>query len=196
MSPPPHPKLFIIFFISIILAQGTDRILTPTCICGRVNAVAYIVQPCTNFSEINYLCIFGRGHGHLASLYGTAESSVSIQLERGYAAWCEIQTKWRSSVVGERFCEAVLASLHPWQSPDCIPIVGSAKSLVPNDKRFNHTKVWCTFTFIDLQATSCVSSAYTYYKVTLKFPTLNSNPESCHSKQARYTNLATHLHNV
>ena len=40
----------------------------------------------------------------------------------------------------------------PWQSPDCIPIVGSAKSLVPNDKRFNHTKVWCTFIFIDLQA--------------------------------------------
>ena len=37
-------------------------------------------------------------------------------------------------------------------SPDCIPIVGAAKSLVLNDKKFNHTKVWCTFIFIDLQA--------------------------------------------
>ncbi len=67
------------------------------------------------------------------------------QLRSQYTAgkrvhWCEIQTKWRSSVVGE-------------QSPDCIPIVGSARSLVPRDKRFNHTKVWCTFIFIDLQAT-------------------------------------------
>ena len=44
--------------------------------------------------------------------YGTADSSVSIQLERGYAAWCEIQTKWRS-VVGECLCEAVLARPHP-----------------------------------------------------------------------------------
>jgi hypothetical protein len=49
----------------------------------------------------------------VARTYGTTESSVSMQLERGYAAWCEIQTKWRSSVVGERFCEAVLTSPHP-----------------------------------------------------------------------------------
>ncbi len=62
-----------------------------------------------------------------------------------------IQTKW-CSVVGERFYEAILASLHPWQSPDWIPIVGSAKPLVLNDKRFNYTKVWCTFICIDLQA--------------------------------------------
>jgi hypothetical protein len=82
------------------------------------------------------------------------------------------------------FCSAHQHLLHPWQSPDCIPIVGSVKPLVLNDKRFNHTKVWCTFMFIDLQATSCVSSTYTYYKVTLKFPTLNSNLESCRSKQA------------
>ena len=36
---------------------------------------------------------------------------------------------------------------------DCIPIVGAVKPLVPKDKRFNHSKVWCTFIFIDLQAT-------------------------------------------
>ena len=34
---------------------------------------------------------------------------------------------------------------------DCITIVGAAKSLVLNDKRFNNTKVWCTFIFIHLQ---------------------------------------------
>ena len=34
------------------------------------------------------------------------------------------------------------------QSPDCIPIVGLVKPLVPSDKRFNHTKVWYTFIFI------------------------------------------------
>jgi hypothetical protein len=84
--------------------------------------------------------------------------------------------KYRQNVgvVGERFCEAVLSSPHPWQSPDCIPIVGSVKALVPNDKSFNHTKVWCTFMFIDLQATSCVSSAYTYYNIlSLNFPECN-----------------------
>ncbi len=82
--------------------------------------------------------------------YGTAVSWRSSVWKR--VRWCEIQTKWRRSVVGERFCEAVLASPHPWQSPDCIPIVGSVKALVQNDKSFNHTKVWCTFIFIDLQA--------------------------------------------
>jgi hypothetical protein len=60
----------------------------------------------------------------------------------------------------------------PWQSPDCIPIVGSAKPLVLNDKRFNHTKVWCTFMFIDLQATrvlkllhykECIAENYHHY---------------------------------
>jgi len=30
--------------------------------------------------------------------------------------------------------------------------VGAVKPLVPKDKRFNHSKVWCTFIFIDLQA--------------------------------------------
>ncbi len=50
-----------------------------------------------------------------------------------------IGSKWRSSVL--RFAA----------DSDCIPIVGSVKSLVLNDKRFNHTKVWCTFIFIDLQ---------------------------------------------
>ena len=63
-----------------------------------------------------------------------------------------IETKWRISVVSECCWEAVLASPRPWQSPDCIPIVGSVKPLVPSDKRFNHTKVWCTFIFSDLQA--------------------------------------------
>jgi hypothetical protein len=105
--------------------------------------------------------LFGHGDSHLATLvmpvwggggctYGTAVSWLSSVWKR--VRWCEIQTKWRRSVVGERFCEAVLASPHPWQSPDCIPIVGSVKALVQNDKSFNHTKVWCTFIFIDLQA--------------------------------------------
>ena len=51
-----------------------------------------------------------------------------------------IGSKWRSSVL--------------WfaADSDCKPIVYSVKSLVLNDKRFNHTKVWCTFIFIDLQA--------------------------------------------
>jgi hypothetical protein len=46
-----------------------------------------------------------------------AGSGSSEQLRAQYTAgkrvrWCEIQKKWRSSVVGERFCEAVLASPH------------------------------------------------------------------------------------
>jgi hypothetical protein len=75
--------------------------------------------------------------------------------------------KYRQNVgvVGERFCEAVLASPHPWQSPDCIPIVGSAKPLVLNDKRFNYTKVWCTFMFIDLHIIT-VTVWYFYWYFT------------------------------
>jgi hypothetical protein len=91
--------------------------------------------------------------------YGTAESSVTA----GQRCWCDTD---RNNIAEQccwwKFFEAVLASPHPWQYPDCIPIVGSVKPLVPNDKRFNYTKVWCTFMIIDLQATSCVSSAHTY----------------------------------
>ena len=107
--------------------------------------------------------------------YGTAET-VRLQ---SVCSWKEgtlhgVKYRQNVGVVGERFCEAVLSSPHPWQSPDCIPIVGSVKALVPNDKSFNHTKVWCTFMFIDLQATSCVSSAYTYYNIlSLNFPECN-----------------------
>ncbi len=60
----------------------------------------------------------------------------SYSWDSGYAG--VIESKWRSSVL--------------WFAADCIPIVGAAKSLVLNDKRFNHTKVWCIFIFIDLQA--------------------------------------------
>ncbi len=95
---------------------------------------------------LNVRSAWGRGGG----------DARTEQLRSQYTAgkrvrWCEIQTKWRSSVVGE-------------QSPNCIPIVGSAKSLVPSDKRFNHTKVWCTFIFIDLQATGdCKQRIYILY---------------------------------
>ena len=92
---------------------------------------------------------YGGGGRHVRNSWLlTPESSVDSWKE-GRAG--VIQTKWRSSVVGKCFYEAILASPHPWQSPDCIPIVGSVKSLVPSDKRFNHSKVWCTFIFIDLQ---------------------------------------------
>jgi hypothetical protein len=98
--------------------------------------------------------------GSRSGRYGGGGEARTEQLtpESSVDSWKEgragvIQTKWRSSVVGERFYEAILASPHPWQSPDRIPIVGSARSLVPSDKRFNHSKVWCTFIFIDLQAT-------------------------------------------
>ncbi len=46
-------------------------------------------------------------------MYGTAEISVTgLQLDRG-AGVILIETIWRSSVAGERFFEAVLASPHP-----------------------------------------------------------------------------------
>jgi hypothetical protein len=90
----------------------------------------------------------GMGGGG-GSTYGTAEE-LSIQLERGNTV--VMQTKWRSIVEGVVICS--------WLYTDCW---FSFKSLVPNDKRFNCTKVWCTFMFIDLQATSCVSSAYICY---------------------------------
>ena len=89
------------------------------------------------------------------SVWGGEARTEQLTPESSVDSWKEgragvIQTKWRSSVVGERFYEAILASPHLWQSPDCIPIVGSARSLVPSDKRSNYTKVWCTFIYIDL----------------------------------------------
>ncbi len=70
-------------------------------------------------------CRPGRnGKERRAGQYRRAQGQVGMggggvarteQLRAQYTAgkrvrWCEIQTKWRSSVVGERFCEAVLAS--------------------------------------------------------------------------------------
>ncbi len=45
--------------------------------------------------------LFGRYHGHLATLESSA--SLSIQLDRVLAGLIDIETKWRSSVVSERF---------------------------------------------------------------------------------------------
>ncbi len=58
---------------------------------------------------------YGRAQGQVVGGGGDARTE---QLRSQYTAgkrvrWCEIQTKWRSSVVGERFCEAILASPHP-----------------------------------------------------------------------------------
>jgi hypothetical protein len=88
--------------------------------------------------------------------YGTAQ----LQLGSGDACVCRDKMAEQCVVGDVQIASAWIQPgvryptlpLHPWQSPDCILIVGSAKSLVLNDKRFNHTKVWCTFIFIDLQA--------------------------------------------
>jgi hypothetical protein len=50
------------------------------------------------------------GVGGVGCTYGTAESSVDSWKEGRTGV---IQTKWRSSVVGERFYEAILTSPHP-----------------------------------------------------------------------------------
>ncbi len=85
-------------------------------------------------------------------LYETAQ----LQLGSGHAG--VLETKWRSSVL------FWWTFLWKWFAADCIPIVGAAKSLVPKDKRFNHTKVWCTFIFIYLQATGdCEQRIYILY---------------------------------
>ncbi len=88
--------------------------------------MAYIVQPCANFSEINYLCIFGRNHGHLASLTEQLRAHSQYTLY----SWKEGTlhgVKYRQND-GAVLLVNVLASPHPRQSPDCIPIVGSVKS--------------------------------------------------------------------
>jgi hypothetical protein len=57
---------------------------------------------------------YGRAQGQVGMGGGVARMEqlrAQLQLERGHAG--VIQTKWRSSVVGERFCEAVLTSPHP-----------------------------------------------------------------------------------
>ena len=64
-----------------------------------------------------------------------------------------IGSKWGSSVL--RFAA----------DSDCIPIVGSVKPLVLNDKRFNHTKVWCTFIFIDLQASKSKLKVHKFQQI-------------------------------
>jgi len=77
---------------------------------------------------------------------------TQLQLERGNAG--VIQTKWRSIVEGVVICS--------WLYTDCWC---GFKSLVLNDKRFNHSKVWCTFIFIDLQA----AGDYYNYSVFIMF---------------------------
>ncbi len=97
-----------------------------------------------------------------ASPIGGERSDVSTL--NSYVVWCHAGTaaghthhtqthqyrsySWDSGNTSVKMPGSVL-----WfAAADCIPIVGSVKSLVLNDKRFNHTKVWCTFIFIDLQA--------------------------------------------
>ncbi len=76
------------------------------------------------------------GGGGTGQVFSDLTLSRSYSWDSGYAG--VIEWKWRSSVLSF--------------AADCIPIVGAAKSLVLNDKRFNHTKVCCIFIFIDLQA--------------------------------------------
>ncbi len=78
----------------------------------------------------------GVGGGGAGQVFSVLTLSRSYSWDSGYAG--VIESKWRSSVL--------------WFTADCITIVGAAKSLVLHDKRFNHTKVWCIFIFIDLQA--------------------------------------------
>ncbi len=96
-------------------------------------------------------------------MYGTAQ----LQLGSGHAG--VLETKWRSSVLLVNvFVEVICGVNYQYHASstaaDRIPIVGAAKSLVPKGKRFSHTKVWCTFIFIDLQATGdCEQRIYILY---------------------------------
>ena len=84
-----------------------------------------------------YSYVVWRHAGTAAGHTHTTHRHTSIAVTAGTAG--TLVSKWRSIVLW-------------FAAADCIPIVGSAKSLVLNDKRFNHTKVWCTFIFINLQA--------------------------------------------
>ena len=72
------------------------------------------------------------------TLYSTAEESARLFHK----------TKWRISVVSEccwelRCCPRQPPPvIEPWLHTDCWR---GFKPLVPSDKRFNHSKVWCTF---------------------------------------------------
>ena len=82
----------------------------------------------------------------LATLWELWSPSVyTIQLKRVLAF---DKTKWRLSVVSEccwelRCCPRQPPPVtEPWLHTDCWR---GFKPLVPSDKRFNHSKVWCTF---------------------------------------------------
>ncbi len=90
-----------------------------------------------------------------------------LQLGSGHAG--VLETKWRSSVLLVNiFVEVIFGVNYQYHASstaaDHIGLVGAAKSLVPKDKRFNHTKVWCTFIFIDLQVMGdCEQHIYILY---------------------------------
>ncbi len=69
---------------------------------------------------------------------------------------------------------------------DCIPIVGAVKSLVQNDKRFNYTKVWCTFIFIDLQGKGdCVGERFCGRCSDLQADCIRKSIASCPQSKLR-----------
>ena len=92
------------------------------------------------FGECGRECLSGPGNTELWS-----PSVYTIQLKRVLAF---DKTKWRLSVVSEccwelRCCPRQPPPVtEPWLYTDCWR---GFKPLVPSDKRFNHSKVWCTF---------------------------------------------------
>jgi hypothetical protein len=92
------------------------------------------------FGECGRECLSGPGNTELWS-----PSVYTIQLKRVLAF---DKTKWRLSVVSEccwelRCCPRQPPPVtEPWLHTDCWR---GFKPLVPSDKRFNHSKVWCTF---------------------------------------------------
>ena len=92
------------------------------------------------FDECGRECLSGPGNTELWS-----PSVYTIQLKRVLAF---DKTKWRLSVVSEccwelRCCPRQPPPVtEPWLHTDCWR---GFKPLVPSDKRFNHSKVWCTF---------------------------------------------------
>ncbi len=121
-------------------------------LCGRAFVEYGTTGGRASTGGLKIRSIWGMG----GCMHGTAESSVYSWTE-GTLVWLRhnggavllvnVFVKWFS----EDSPDFALASS---TTADGIPIVGLAKSLVPKDKRFNHTKVWCTFIFIDLQATA------------------------------------------
>ena len=159
-------------------------------VCGR------IFSPAAEFFWLNWPRSPGRAWQQCTTL-----TQYCCDRQLGGTVYAGlIETQWQISVVSEccwelRCCPRQPPPVtEPWLYTDCWR---GFKPLVPSDKRFNHSKVWCTFissstsTVYAVQVCECYNINSYWYFYFLKYNTLGL--QYCITTTLLYFTTVLHL---